>query len=144
MSSVKQQAIISLQRKQRLANDRDRQREDAIGRVHTVSGEFVVDGTGEALVPVNFPIRFIEKPRFHFGGELAPDSVITDGEFPTVSAVVGYWTYEERPYVPHYKGATLAVVTTGPTGQKMAIHWTMTGRAITNPVSSGDSADSTV
>lgn len=144
MSSATQKALANLHRRQRFQQDQARQLEDATGRVHTISGEFLVDGAGEALVPVNFPVVFIEKPRFHFGGELSPGSVITDGQFPTVSAVVGTWTYMERQVQPFYRGATLCVVTTGPAEQKMMIHWTMTGRAITNPVSAGDTADSTV
>lgn len=37
----------------------------------------------------------------------------------------------------HYRGVTLAIVTTGPTGADLYLHWTFTGRAISNPGSGG-------
>lgn len=144
MSIITQRAANQVRRGQQAQEMKKAQVDDAVGRVHTVSGEFVMDGTGEVILDVNFPITFIEKPKLAFGGELAPDAVITAGAFPTVSCVVGRWYYIERPNQPFYKGAALIAVTSGPEGQKMVIHWQMTGRAITNPVSDGDTADSTI
>lgn len=145
MSIRTQRALTAINRRHQLRRSQEQQIEDSIGRVHTVSGEFIVMGTGEALVEISFPVTFVEKPHLQFGGELSPNSVITDGAFPTVSVVVGHWNSEDRGGIAaFYRGATLCVVTTGVPEQSMSIHWSMTGRAITNPVSEGDTADSTV
>lgn len=107
--------------------------QDQLANVHTVNGLFMVDGSGEATATIAFPIKFMERPLINFGGELNPNSTVTAGNFPTISVVVGSWTLEGPPEKRYFTGATLLVRTTGPDLQKMWIHWSAVGKAITNP-----------
>lgn len=110
--------------------------------VHSVDGKFLVDGAGEALQTVTFPVKFVERPNFVTGGELHPGSIATRGSFPTMSAVILVWTLNPSDgsnlAKEYFIGATLIIVTTGPVGQRMWIHWRATGRALANPA--GDAA----
>lgn len=112
----------------------------------SVEGEFLVDGPGEALKQVNFPVRFIERPNFTTGGELNLDSFAVAGSYPTVSCTINKW-FTDPPIVigttsdfskVYFIGAELSVVSTGPTGQRMWIHWRASGKGIVSP----DSDDS--
>lgn len=99
-----------------------------------VSGFVQVNGAGEVLQDVNFPVWFTEKPTFTFGGELMPGSPPVSGKYPTVSVVVVNWTMEQRGYGNYYVGAKLAIVTTGDSLHQMIIHWNMEAKAIRNPI----------
>lgn len=107
---------------------------------HVIKGRTKVLGVGEATVEVRFPVVYLEAPTFTFGGELAEGSILSPGEFPTVSAIVSRWQVDEpdldlfgQTMRIHYRGATLAIVTTGPADTDVYLHWTFTGRAISNP-----------
>lgn len=107
----------------------------------SVEGRFMVDGSGEALRTVSFPVIFIQIPNMTYGGELNLDSHAVAGSFPIMSAVVNKW--ETNPPIEisittdyskvYFIGAELAIVTTGPVGQRMWIHWRASGRAIVGP-----------
>lgn len=99
-----------------------------------LSGLFMFQGNGEGRKEVQFPVKFIEKPVFYFGGELGPNQSIVDGYFPTVSVVVGAWQTLKRPPVTNlYYGCTLIVVVTGHADQKLVIHWHVEGKALSDP-----------
>ena len=99
-----------------------------------ISGQFLWEGSGEGEKEVVFPVKFIERPVFYFGGELGPNQSVVDGYYPTVSVVVGGWLTLKRPPVTSlYYGCTLVVVVTGHTDQKMVIHWHVEGRALSDP-----------
>ena len=107
---------------------------------HVIKGRTKVLGVGETTVEVRFPVIYLETPTFTFGGELAEGSSLTAGQFPTVSAVVSRWNVDEpdlelfgQTMRIHYRGAILAIVTTGPTNTDVYLHWAFTGRALTNP-----------
>lgn len=101
----------------------------------TLQGKFPFDGAGEKVVDLIFPHHFMgEAPFLSFSAELKEGDVMVSGSMPTCSVVVAGWLTQEMP--PHgrlYTGAKLAVVTTGVWYQKMMIHWTFTGTAISNP-----------
>lgn len=119
--------------------------EAQVSKQHTVSGVFYVQGTGEAVATVSFPVRFIERPILAPGFELHPDSAAIDGQFPTFSVTVRDWVLEERgSNQKFFVGANLLVVTTGPTGQNGWVHWSFSGRAITSPYSTSQTADSVI
>jgi hypothetical protein len=102
-----------------------------------VQGFLTVDKAGEVSVDVNFPVRFIERPSLSFGGELDGNHFPEAGNYPTVSVVVARWTkdlIDTTRDEGFYSGATLMVVTTGKSDQKMIVHWQMSGRAFKNPV----------
>jgi hypothetical protein len=100
-----------------------------------VEGTFLVDGSGEALKIVNFPIRFIGRPIFTTGGELHLDTNPVPGQFPTISCVINRWSTEQHAGFSkmYFIGAELLVVTTGPSNQRLWVHWRASGRGIVNP-----------
>ena len=107
---------------------------------HVVNGTSLIVGIGEVIVDVKFPVAYIRSPAFTYGGELSHESVAVEGSFPTVSAVVSQW-YIDDPDVEvygasmrkYFRGAKLACVVTGPGTQKLNLHWSFTGMALTNP-----------
>lgn len=121
---------------------------DAGVKVHRVSGRVLTTGYGESVLTVPFPVTFTEIPLFTFGAELdAGSSALSQGEFPTVSAMVIDWVKIERlPFVFYYRGARLAVVTTGPAlvPASIWIHWSMEGKAFRNPLDYSGTADDVI
>lgn len=101
-----------------------------------VPGRVLVTGVGEILVDIKFPVWFSDRPYFSFAGELDTNFSVADGVFPTVSVVVVKWVNSNQSdgFVGYYSGAKLAVVTKGPSGQQMWIHWTAEGPAVNLPV----------
>lgn len=113
-------------------------------KVHTVTGWLDVTNAGEASVDVNFPVWFIEKPGFYFGGELADGFSPVETDFPTISVMVLRWDIETRGLGEYWVGATLGVVTTGAADQKVTVHWHMEGKALRNPVGDNGETEDTV
>lgn len=114
--------------------------QDIQGTNHIVNGTSLIVGTGEALIDVHFPIAFIRVPSFTFGGELSAESVAQSGRFPTLSAIVSQWVFDDpdkdlfgASMRRYYKAAKVACVVTGPGTQKLLLHWTFSGLALTNP-----------
>jgi hypothetical protein len=103
-------------------------------KVHSIQGFFDVVGSGEALLDVPFPVWFMERPLFTFGGEMAPDQVLTTGAYPTLSVLVHRWRMKDHPGAKSYfTGATFIVVSGGADDQKLLVHWQMQGTALRNP-----------
>lgn len=108
---------------------------------HVFKGGVKVVGIGEALAEVKFPVFFLERPTFTYGAELAEGSVLIPTEYPTLSALAYDWDIADpdkelfgQSMRRWYRGVSLAIVTTGPVGTDMYVHYQFTGRAITNPV----------
>lgn len=120
--------------------------ESMSGRDHFVQGHLTLAGAGEASIEVRFPVWFIEKPIFTFGGELAEGESPTQTKYPTISAVVLRWILQEYPGDIHYwSGAILGAVSTGIPEQNLVLHWQFQGRALRNPTSdSGGDTNSTI
>lgn len=108
---------------------------DAVtGKEHAIQGFVEIVGAGEALLDVSFPVWFLEKPTFTFGGEMGPDQVLTPGQYPTLSILVHRWNMREYSNsVSYFAGATLIVVATGSATQSLIGHWQAQGRALRNP-----------
>lgn len=119
---------------------------DAItGKLHSVQGFIDIIGSGEAILDVNFPVWFLEKPTFTFGAEMAPDQVLTTGQYPMVSIIVHRWAMKDFPQgVSYFAGATLIIVTTGTDEQKLIGHWQAQGKALRNPGGETITADGTI
>jgi len=105
-----------------------------------VNGRQLVKGTGELIVDVNFPVLFTELPSLSFGAHMEDGEVPEALNLPTVSTVVLSWlkTHEDRVggglgMPGWFRGARLAIVTTGRTGHKVWVHWQAEGKAIRNP-----------
>jgi hypothetical protein len=107
---------------------------DAVTQWFHCTGEIEVFGPGAACVDVVFPAYFVDKPRPSYGAELPPGEGVVAGNLPTCSVVVTQWgTRQMEDGTAVYSGATLAIVTTGPTGQTLIAHWHMEGRALRSP-----------
>ena len=106
-------------------------------KLQVLSGHTLVSGSGEIEVSLDFPITFIDKPGFTFGGELDEGSPTVTGSLPTVSAVVSGWeTVDKANSVGYYYvGANVIIVVTGSSDQKILVHWRFEGNAMTNPIS---------
>lgn len=110
--------------------------ESMSGRPHRVQGHFTMNGAGEASIEVRFPVWFIEKPIFTFGGEMVEGESPTQTQYPTISVVVHRWILQEYPGDIHYfSGAILGPVSTGTEAQKLLVHWQCEGKALRNPTS---------
>lgn len=104
------------------------------GKVHSIEGFFDIEGAGEAILEIKFPVWFIEKPTFGFGGEMAPGQVLVTGAYPMLSVLVHHWLMHDYPGgVSYFAGAVLIIVTTGPDDQRLVGHWRARGRALRNP-----------
>lgn len=102
---------------------------------YKVHGEIQVTGAGECQARIVFPVRFVDKPLPHFGGELGYGSpTATLGSYPTYSTTVHAWDYRMKPDGSFlYVGALFGVVTTGQPSQVMNIHWSVEGLGLRNP-----------
>jgi hypothetical protein len=95
---------------------------------------FDVDGAGQTLVDVNFPVLFQERPALTHGGEVADGTVLEDGKFPTCSAMVVSYTTQVRNGTTYYAGCRAAVVVTGGSRQRATVHLHVEGKALQGPV----------
>lgn len=113
---------------------------EATGLVATVtpiSGFVSLDGPGQALFDVPFPLIYTEKPTLQPGYELDAGQVLDPTNFPTLSLGVHFYTFKEpQPGVRHYTGARLIIVATGHANMKMIVHYRFEGVALVNPTSS--------
>lgn len=99
------------------------------------SGQFVLNGPGEAQVQLAFPVKFSDAPRLSSGFEVREGDMLTVTKMPTMTMSVVRWLIDDRPpYSNMYTGAVLGVVTTGPAGQRLLVTWHMDGTAYSNPV----------
>lgn len=114
------------------------------GKVYSVNGFIDMQGAGEALVDVNFPVAFQERPSFSFGAELGANQVLEDGNFPWVNAMVRSWQMIVRDGISYYTGASVVVVASGPNDMAYTAHWTVTGKALTNPLNQSGSAEDVI
>ncbi len=144
--------MASLQQAQNQVNRNLEQRrthasrvESTLAREHIVKGKFLLQGAGEGLVELKFPVWFIEEPNMGgLGGVMYPGSEVIDGSYPTVSGSVLNWTLVEKTPRQYFTGCTLAVVTTGLPEQRMFVHYRFEGKAIVNPVNPVETADTVV
>lgn len=87
--------------------------------------------TQEALIEIDFPVWFVDKPGISFSAELVRD-IIEEGNFPTISVVVVSWkkAHDVRPGGGYFIGANIAVVASGREGEQMIVHWQAEGKAL--------------
>lgn len=89
-------------------------------------------GKGEALVPVSFTQTVIELPHYTYGWSLVDSSLVQAGSFPDLSAGVHDWDTQAAGYATTYTGCTIGVVLEGAIGLQFLIHYTFTGKAMTD------------
>lgn len=94
-----------------------------------VTGDVVVNGAGEALVDIDFPVKFGERPMpILGGGEFLTEILPEPGNFPTADAIVVGWIMEGSYYV----GVRLGVVTSGRSNQFIRVSFAFMGLGLTN------------
>lgn len=98
-------------------------------------GVVEIEGSGEAIVEVTFPIKFAYPPIFSAGLELRGSITLAWGKLPVWSATVGGW-HTETVATNNilYVGATLAIVTFN--AARSNLHYTFAGQSYTTPVDS--------
>jgi len=119
---------------------------------HQITGQFLVEGSGEVTKTIFFPVRFIEKPLFFSGIEMHIDTSPVGEKFPLATVCVYDWNIEEpdlasggQNFRQYFVGANLAIVCIGNPGQRFWVNWMMNGLAITNPLSGiGDLTTDTI
>lgn len=136
-------------RRQRQQREMDIARNaEAVADIYTVTGRFLADGSGAAVVPLNFPVNFIEVPNFSFGSEMAPGESVgietESGSFPTISCYVLSWNSttddKDGEAAQIFTGCRLGLRINSSVNRKMWIHWRMEGLAIANPVFNAQTA----
>lgn len=122
--------------------------EEQAVRDGAIEGHLKLNGAGESLAELHFPISFLEKPVFTCGFELAPDSFLTTGQFPVATATVYDWLTRGTDANIMYIGAKIAIAFLAPSyytsggdaGGTIAIgstngelHYSFRGKSFTNP-----------
>lgn len=94
-----------------------------------VMGRVLVEGVGEAQVDVVFPVTFGERPLpILGGGEMVVGDSPEVARYPTANAIVASWDTDGT----YYRGATLAISTTGRAMQQLYVTFAFVGLALTN------------
>lgn len=122
----------------RVRQQRARQAEATSAMVTSTTGFISIDGHGQALLDVAFPVTYTEKPSLSYSFDLAEGQVLDPENFPTLSIGVHFYQFTERvPGAREYNGARLIIVATGHDGLQMVVHYRFEGVALANPQSSG-------
>ena len=119
------------------------------GRPHAVIGQVFLGTTGETIVDISFPVRFLERPVFTPGGQLGEGSRLTRGAFPVVNAVVLSYETDTKADegvvsgpAKYYTGAKLGITAQGLSDQSFYLDYRFEGTALVNPT--GQLADDTL
>lgn len=96
-----------------------------------VVGFCEIEGEGESIIQIPFPLQFIEKPIFTAGLELPANISFKWGEFPFWSATVGSWVTAPAENEPLYVGATVGALVLGP--PRSILHYRFEAQSFTNP-----------
>lgn len=91
-----------------------------------------LDGDGESVAEISFPLKFIEKPIFTAGLELGENAWLRYGTFPSWSATVGAWLTEPAPGQPIHTGAIIGIYVAG--APKAILHYRFEARSFVSPV----------
>jgi hypothetical protein len=128
----------SISKARQNAIDRSDRINDVVGRVFAVTGEVGVRGPGEVVQQVSFPVRFIERPVVTFGAGVEGGQCPVANSFPRCDAVVVNWLTEGEENRLLFRGARIAVHTSGPDEQVLFIGYRMEGKALVNPITRTD------
>jgi hypothetical protein len=101
-----------------------------------------LEGSGEALIEIDFPLRFLEKPIFSPGMELRDNQWLSWGAFPTWSATIGSWKTEVVAENTLYVGAIIGIVTFN--ANRAGFHYSFKARSLTNPTGPDESVGGTM
>jgi hypothetical protein len=125
-----------------------KRQDDSTPKVTRVSGRVLIQGVGQILTDVNFPVWFSERPIVSFGCELDENFQPVTGSFPTADVCVVNWTKENssQGFEGYFRGCQLALTVTGSADQQLWVHWTMEAKALRGPTTgpSGEGLDGTI
>lgn len=117
----------------------DIQRVEAASAQYThVYGRIMVNGIGETVAEVRFPVIFSDRPFPFFGNEMDVAESARFEYFPTVTAIVSDWLTTGTGTARRYSGAKLSIRTTGAASfhgsaeQRIFLSYTFAGVALTN------------
>lgn len=102
-----------------------------------VSGRVRIEGVGEVLVEVKFPVTFGERPLPLLGAaEIDPSYSPREGFFPEVKCAITRWdtigkTAGTDP-ADYYTGVQISVRTAGDRDQRVWMSYAFVGTALTN------------
>lgn len=104
-------------------------------RSHCVEGVLAAVGSGNATLPIAFPVWFLQRPSFVTGWQLDDGQTLEPDNFPQVHVGVAQWTmHTPIPNVSYFVGAVLVVsVTAGKDDQKIIVHYQAQGLALRSP-----------
>lgn len=89
-------------------------------------------GPGEAAIKVNLPCWFSELPVVTSGFTMDESSVLTEGDFPWMSAGIVF-TSQEVSGRTYFTEGRVVVLIGGPQNQNMTVHCAAVGKAIMAP-----------
>jgi len=105
-----------------------------------VNARVLIEGSGESLVEIVFPVTFGEQPFGpYIGAALVAGDSAKEQFYPQATGVVVQWRTFSRGISEQdfYTGATVAIRTDGKLDQKMWVSIKFEGVALTNPVDRG-------
>lgn len=106
----------------------------------TAAGFVDLEGDGETIIAVGFPLQFYERPIFTAGLELR-DTYAEWGKFPEWSATVMGWQTQTVNDTVLHTGANLAIRTANT--HRATLHYSFQARIFTNPSGPDDSVEAT-
>lgn len=59
------------------------------------NGFILIDGVGDSIAEVDFPVMFVEEPNPDFALVLQPNQPVVPGQFPMWSAFVAEWVLQD-------------------------------------------------
>lgn len=100
-----------------------------------IGGRILLEGTGEAITPVRFSCWFSEMPIFTYGSAYEFGFVPEYGSFAYAVGCVSRWEVERASegFPGYYVAADLAITAFGTETQQLWFHWSMQGKALSNP-----------
>lgn len=105
-------------------------------------GTVDLEGVGESIVDIAFPIKFLEPPIFAPGLELRGSVSLAAGSFPIWAATIANWFTENLSSSVLYVGAAVAVVVLDAPRSKL--HYSFSGRSYRTPVDSSTNVSQTL
>lgn len=120
-------------------------RREFLARPYVLQGEFLVQGVGEAIKDISFPVSFIERPHVYFGSNLAENQESIEGYYPIVQGtVLSYVTREEGIEKRFFDGAKIVAISSGVDTQQIWLNYMFIGMALVNPAGGQGTVDGVV
>mgnify|MGYP001549467804 CR=1 FL=1 len=118
---------------------------DSMGGMHIFTGQFQVNGIGEATKEVVFPVVFSQVPLFFIGGFLDDNQSSVATSLPTFTGGVVEYRFDlSKGQQRQYKGALICAVITGISDQVSWVNYMFVGDAVVQPTNATATTDHSV